>query len=1061
MGVSVRVLDRIHIDVAGKPIGLPASGRAMALLGWLAIHPGRHSRAEIASSLWPDVSDCSARNSVRTALWHLRQSLDTHADLILETSRDYIGLRDVSVDYRRFGELVDAGNIDEALAVGRGKLLACLDDEWAMLARDAHRDRLIALLIDCSDAASADGNHSVAIARAQAASELNPLSESCARVLMRRHDESGDRSVALRVYGRLVERLRRELKIAVSEETWRLAESIRTRQVDRPAETTAHICLPVQLTSFVGRGTAISEVREILADHRLVTLTGAGGVGKTRLAVQIAALSLRERMERVWFVDLAPIAEPTLVPATVTRALGLADQPGSSPLETLVRFMGDRQVLVVVDNCEHLLDSSARLIVAMLSACPGLTVLATSREPIGVPGEVIWRVPSLSLADEALDLFTDRVRDNQPGYILTETDVPVVTDICARLDGVPLAIELAAARVRTLSLVEIAEGLKDCFQLLTRDARTVVPRHQALRASVDWSYALLPECQRRLLRRLAVFSGGFDLAAACAVAANGAQRFEVLDQLTALVDKSFAVVECRQGASRYRLLETMRQYASEKLGECAEADVVYELHRGFYIELAAQLNRPPDNGYEQLVDKAVIELDNLRAAFVRSCNQSDMTCAMQLVSSLQPLWAERGRLLEGSTWFEAVLNGASGNGDKVSPAIRARALADRASLDAMRRQDSLLQAEQAVTIARELNDPVLLGHALVACCAIAADKPEIAETYFAEAVELARNLNDRRMLSQIHGWQSYSAMVAGDPIAARAVGESGRDLADTIGDGFNSRRCRVALGWAQTIQGELGLAASQFTAVRAEAEADQDVIGMVLALMGLGYALAFQGNITEASTAAGAAAQVAAEVGGLVESAACAAVAVAAFAAGDVTAAWRASEVIVRHARMQGAINTERMAQASLADGELLAARRWADDAVNTTMGWHRVLALTTRARVNRAMGEAGQANRDLRDALAGASEIEARTGVADIFECLADLRYDAGLPIEATSFYGTADALRRRTGEVRFQIYDADHNAAIGTLRRALGEDDFASAWALGVAFGPPHIVSNQPCVD
>jgi predicted ATPase/class 3 adenylate cyclase len=321
------------------------------------------------------------------------------------------------------------------------------------------------------------------------------------------------------------------------------------------AKSVAAHNLPSQFTSFVGRGLQLAAVRKLLAESRLVTFTGAGGVGKTRLAVQVADQLADEFSDGVWYVDLAPITDPELVPVTAARALGLPDQPGRSTMDTLLRFVRDRQMLVVLDNCEHLLDACAELAVAVLGGAPGLTLLATSREPIGMAGEATWRVPSLSLADEAIELFADRARLARPDVNLSDSNAAVVADICTRLDGVPLAIELAAARVRALSLVEILDSLHDRFRLLTGGSRTAVRRQQTLRASVDWSHALLTEPERVLFRRLAVFYGGFDLDAAQAVAGSGAvERYQVLDQLTLLVDKSLVVSDESRGRTRYRLL---------------------------------------------------------------------------------------------------------------------------------------------------------------------------------------------------------------------------------------------------------------------------------------------------------------------------------------------------------------------------------------------------------------------------------------------------------------------------------------------------------------------------
>ncbi len=410
--------------------------------------------------------------------------------------------------------------------------------------------------------------------------------------------------------------------------------------------------LPMQLTSFVGRRAELIQVRQLLADNRLVTVTGAGGVGKTRLAVQIAAQLADEFAEGIWYVDLAPITDPTMVRITAARALGLPDQPGRSTMDTLVRFIADRQALLVLDNCEHLLDASAELVVALLEACPGLTLLTTSREPIGIAGELSWRVPSLSLTDEAIELFIDRARRARPDYAISDGNAEIVVEICHRLDGIPLAIELAAARVRALSLAEIRDSLHDRFRLLTGGARTAVRRQQTLRASVDWSHALLTEPERVLFRRLAVFLGGFDLDAAQAVGGGGdVERFQVLDQLSLLVDKSLVVAFetglDSGGRTRYRLLETVRQYALEKLGESGEADAVRSRHRSYYTAMAAVLDAPAGRDYEQRLEQADIEIDNLRAAFGWSREHSDTELALALASALQPLWLGRGRLREG------------------------------------------------------------------------------------------------------------------------------------------------------------------------------------------------------------------------------------------------------------------------------------------------------------------------------------------------------------------------------------------------------------------------------
>jgi predicted ATPase/class 3 adenylate cyclase/DNA-binding CsgD family transcriptional regulator len=805
--------------------------------------------------------------------------------------------------------------------------------------------------------------------------------------------------------------------------------------------------LPVQLTSFIGRRAEIDDVRQILAADRLVTLTGAGGVGKTRLAIQVASQVAGDFDDGVWYVDLAPIADPSLVPVAMAGALGVPDQPGRSTTETLIRFVEGRRMLVVLDNCEHLLDAVAELTVALLSACPGLRLLATSREPIGVGGEVIWRVPSLSVDDEAVDLFADRARRARSDFAMTDDDLHAVREICRRLDGMPLAIELAAARVRALSLEEIAGSLHDRFRLLTGGRRMAVRRQQTLHASVDWSHTLLTEAERVLFRRLAAFMGGFDLAAARAVAGGSeVERYQVLDQLTLLVDKSLVLADGTGGRMRYRLLETMRQYALEKLGESGEADTVRTRHRDHYTSMATLLDAPGQGGREARIAQAETEIDNLRAAFAWSHENSHIELALQLVSSLQPLWLGRGRIQEGLAWFDAVLSDDTAHGIEVAAGVRARALADKAALATQVVAVDLDQAEEALAIAREIGDAALVARALTACGGIAVFNTEVAARYLTEASELARGLGDRGMLSEILGFQAYAAFIAGDPIAARAAGEEGLDLADAIGDRPAAFRCRWSLGLARWIQGELAVAVAQLREAAADAETNHDVVGRAAMLFCQGQALAYQGDTTAARAAAAAAIEAAADIGGFLEGFTYAALAVASLAAGDVAAAADASEVASQRMSAElGVVNVNPIAQIALARGDLIAARRWADDAVSMMRGWHLAAALTTRARVAIARGEPELAERDAHDALACAARVEAHLGIPDALECLGALACAADSHREAARLFGAADALRQCMGAVRFKIYDAEHHAAVATLRNALGDADFESAWAEG----------------
>jgi predicted ATPase/class 3 adenylate cyclase/DNA-binding CsgD family transcriptional regulator len=817
---------------------------------------------------------------------------------------------------------------------------------------------------------------------------------------------------------------------------------------------------PAQLTSFVGRAAQIDEVRRVLSGNRLVTLTGAGGAGKTRLAIQIAGIIAGEFRDGAWYVDLAPITNPDVVSAVLARALGLLDQPGGSAMDAIVRFVGDRQMLVVLDNCEHLLDLTAELAVDLLENCPALTLLTTSREPIGIAGEVTLRVPSLAIADEAIELFADRARLVRADFKVTDDNVASVTEICRRLDGMPLAIELAAARVRALSLQEIVDSLHDRFRLLTGGSRTTVRRQQTLRASVDWSHALLTEPERIMFRRLAAFQGGFDLEAAQAISGDGdVERYQVLDLLTLLVDKSLVVAEDSGGRTRYRLLETVRQYAQEKLAESEQADAVRTHHRDHYLALAVAVDAPAEAGHEARLDQADIEINNMRAAFAwsRECRDTDL--ALQLACSLYPLWLARGRNREGFAWLDAVLDDRSESKCAIAPAVYARALADKVALDAwVGLPPSLDHAEQALAIARDANDVALLARALCARGLAVGYDDDLAQPYFAEAIELAREIDDRWRLTHLLGWRAYAAIAAGDPIAARKAAEEGRLIADKIGNHFASRTCRTWLGYVDMMNGDLVQAAARLDEVLAEAEAVNDLGWRFSSLHGQTYLYAHCGDVPQALAVARVALDIAAELTGFYPGVAYGGLGIAHLAAGELDAWAEASDTASNLLGVQpnasGVVLYPR-AEAALARGDLTAARRFAEEAVITTKGWHQATALRTRARVALVQRELEQAERDAHAALACLADLRAYVGVADVLECLARLAIQAASHAEAARLLGAAEAMRRRGQLVRFKAYDADFEATVATLRNAMGEEDFDAAWAEGAALSTEDAIA------
>jgi DNA-binding CsgD family transcriptional regulator len=464
-------------------------------------------------------------------------------------------------------------------------------------------------------------------------------------------------------------------------------------------------------------------------------------------------------------------------------------------------------------------------------------------------------------------------------------------------------------------------------------------------------------------------------------------------------------------------------------------------------------------GHEQRVDQTENDFDNLRAAFVWSRENSDRGLALALASALQPLWLARGRIEEGLAWFDAALTDANAPPADVAPAVRAGALADNATLNAfIGATDSLERACEALAIAREVDDPALLARALTACGGLAVYTPEVARPYFAEAIGLARALGDGWRLSQILFWQAFGAFMAGDPTATRAAAEEGRDLADAIGDGFDSHGCRWCLGLAQGMTGDLVGEVAQLREVVAEADAAHDMIWRFLGLFMQAVPLAYHGDLSAARAAATAAIEGAADFGGFYPGLAYGALAVVALAAGDVAAADDALAAAWHHISVQpkmAANWSAYVAQAALASGDLVAARRWADEAVATTTGWHQSLALTTRALAAIFQGEPEQADRDAHDALAILAGMRAYGGAPGALECLAALAVDSGSHREAARFSGAADAIRQRTGEVRFKIFDAAYEASVAALRDAMGEKDFESAWAEGAGLSADEAIA------
>ncbi len=716
--LEIRLLGKFDIRLDKRTVEI-ASRPAQSLLAYLLIKPGAHRREKLAGLLWPDAAETNARAYLRQALWRVRRSLQAGG-------QDYILADDLTVAWRPVDCWLDVAELERDIALNdpieeivrcvscyEGELLPGFYDEWVFFERErlqAIYEHKMSLLLERLVAARRWpevldwGERWVALG-------FGP--EPAYRALMLAHYGLGDHSGMVAAYQRCVEALRRELEAEPTEPTRTLYEQLlkgnaswesapQAPALERGPAQAPPGNLPRQLTSFIGREREIAEVKQRLSDStsRLVTLTGAGGCGKTRLALQVGQELLSHYPHGVWLVELGPVTDPAMVPQAVAAALDLHEEPCCSWLAKITNYLRAQKALLILDNCEHLIGASAQLAELLLRACADLRILASSREALGITGEMVFLVSSLPTPDprqslemgaiaqyEAVRLFVDRAAAILPSFTLTAENAPATAQICCRLDGIPLAIELAAARIQVLSVGQIAARLTDAFRLLTGGSRTALPRQQTLRATIDWSYNLLSPREQLLLCRLSVFAGGWTLEAAEAVCADPAENKldparssvlieppDVLDLLTQLINKSLVIAEREPGQeARYRLLETIRQYAREKLCDECEGEAAWNRHLAYFVSLAERAESE-QNGPRQLewLKRLEKEADNIHVALEWSL-ESDVEAGLRLVSAARVYYQVRGYISELAGMLGQLLQ---------HPAAAARTLARARALDA-------------------------------------------------------------------------------------------------------------------------------------------------------------------------------------------------------------------------------------------------------------------------------------------------------------------------------------------------------------------------------------------
>ncbi|MDQ6727372.1 MAG: tetratricopeptide repeat protein [Actinomycetota bacterium] len=1072
--IRISLAGRLAVEVDGVVVDDGGLGRLGRLaLAYLVSERRRPvTRDELAEVLWGEELPRSWETSLRGLAFRLRGllaaagleptealtsafgcwQLDLPPDAVVdveEGARELAAAEALLAGGRGADAQVPAA---AAAAVAARGFLPEATGPWVERRQGELRELHLEALGAQADAAAACGDWAGAQRAAEDAVAVEPFRESAHLRLMQAHAGAGNRGEALRAYARCRQILADELGVSPSASTEAAYVALLGEEpvpgaggVEAPPAAPA-TTLPLQLTRLVGRDEELAAVAKAVTDARLLTLTGTGGVGKTRLALAVAADLAPGFADGTFLVELAPLADPELLPQQVLGAVGLREEAGQAPLDTLAAHLRSRHVLLVLDNCEHLVAVSAALAERLLRACARLTILATSREPLGVPGEATWRVPSLSPAG-ARALFAERARSVRSDFEMTAANDAALTQLCQRLDNIPLAIELAAARINALSVVEIADRLDDRFRLLSGGARTAVPRQQTLRAMVDWTYDALSVDERRLFDHLAVFGSGFTLEAAGQVAIGppgtaGIDQPPEIDQpsdidqppeidivglLAGLVNKSLVLAEPPgpDGRTRYRLLETMRHYARERLAESGDAAAVRSRHLIRAVTLARDAEAALDGPDQAAVlDRLEAEHDDLRVALAWGTSGGDPEPALRLAISLTRFWEVRGHLIEGRGWLEAALTAGGGSG---LPALRALALNGAAVL--AQHQGDYAAAhglyEHSLALRRRLDDRLGTAAALVGLANLSALQGELsdARARFEEALEIGRSLEEPHVVAAALtnlGWVSHAA---GDLGAARALYEEALSVRRHLGDGYGTAMVMANLGDLALQQGDLDTAEDLQTEGLDLRRRIGDRSGVADSLTALGRVALARGDRATSRRLHGEALAVRRRVG-------------------DRPGMPASLSALAELARLDGDPATAaRLLEESLAVATDL------DDRHCVT------LSLLHLARLARDQGDPAAADalyRRARPAPLGSADedgVPPTTSTATWMEGLGAIAVADGHHERAARLLGAADALRQAIGTPLPAHEAADRNDAVAACSAGLGQRRFRAAFAEGAA--------------
>ena len=876
--LEVRLFGQFEVQRDGKRIAIPTRN-AQALFAYLILNTGKALRREkLAGLLWPDSNEENARSNLRHELWRLRKALETEGTLYLLADDLTIAFNprgEYFLDVHRLEstplESSTADDLIQSLGTYLGELLPGFYEEWVFVERNRLQALFEAKVARLLDLLQSEGRWPEVIDWGMRWIAMGQWPEPAYRALMVAYANTGDMSKAMATYEHFAKTLQKEAGIKPSEQTLALYKRLKAGwkpdtlaqpvipMIQPPISTAGEIAsivitpepqrsnLPKPLTSFIGREREIQEVERLVSRARLVTIVGPGGVGKTRLAIQVAGALIPQFRDGAWWVELASLFKPTPSPKqdarpeqaeltaidpvvqAVAKALRVIESPGKPLLEGVLDHLCDKQLLLVLDNCEHLIEACAILAERLLGECPEITILATSRETLEVPGEKVWHLLSLSLPDqerklnienlyqsEAASLFIERAGDILPGYQPDEIDAPTIAQLCLRLDGIPLAIELAAARMNLLSVQEIAARLDRRFSLLTDGSRTVLPRHQTLSAAIEWSHDLLNELERVLFRRLTIFADNFTLEAAEVICTGGTiHHDDVLTLIGHLVDKSLLTVipipHGAQLATRFRFLDTICSFGRLKLDESGETELMHNRHAKYYVSLA-EMGEKELRGSNQLIwlNRLKEDQNNLRAAMQWSLDTYNTEMSLRLAGSLWRYWWMQSQHSEGREWLGKALSMDSPQ----SPPLRAKALNGAGIL--ARGQSDYYQASvflnECLEIQRSLQDKNGVANALNSLGILAHLQEEYdrAIAHYQESLNYRREIGDTRGIAALLHNLSMIHQEKGEFVQAEELLKESLALFLRINDARSIAATQLGLGYLMYELGDVERAEDYF-----------------------------------------------------------------------------------------------------------------------------------------------------------------------------------------------------------------------------------------------------------